>query len=141
MVDEQGAFGYQAARDGRTEDHTLTAMGARCLFVADSQLAYPGSSNARIRGALRHMAVDFGQGQDFYRSYFLASALNAGSTEEYGELLANLQNLIILERRPASENTGSWDPVGRWSNIGGRLYTTTMATLSLEEGPSHSPAL
>jgi len=134
VVDEQGLFGYQRPKDSpEGGSETLTAMGALCFFLAEEQGAEKAPSEARIKVALKSAATNPGKQQDFYRWYFVASALSAGREEGYDQLLADLQNLLIRERSRDSTQAGSWDPVGRWSSAGGRLYTTTMATLSLQE--------
>lgn len=134
VVDEQGLFGYQRPQDTPDQNETLTAMGALCFFLADSRGYQPQQANARIRTALRSAASDPGKQPDYYRWYFVASALSAGKQESFDQLLADLHKRLISERSRDTSNPGSWDPVGRWSSVGGRLYTTTMATLSLEEG-------
>jgi hypothetical protein len=136
VVDEQGLFGYQRPRDVTESNETLTAMGALCFFLAESQGREGGrkdAADARIRMALKSAAANPGKQQDYYRWYFVASALSAGKEAGYDQLLADIQNQLLQERSRDAAQTGSWDPVGRWSSVGGRLYTTTMATLSLQE--------
>ncbi|MDI6774869.1 MAG: zf-HC2 domain-containing protein [Verrucomicrobiota bacterium] len=133
VVDEQGLFGYQRPKDSpEGGSDTLTAMGALCFFLAESQGAEPGASDDRIRVALKSAASHPGKQPDFYRWYFVASALSAGKEEGYDRLLADLQSVLLRERSRDSAQAGSWDPVGRWSSAGGRLYTTAMAALSLQ---------
>lgn len=42
------------------------------------------------------------------------------------------RDLIISEQRTVGPLAGSWDPRGVWGSYGGRVYSTAVATLSLE---------
>ncbi len=134
MMDEQGYFGYQRPRDApEGGNETLTAMGALCFFLAGREGADPQGSDARLRFALRVAASNPGAQPDYYRWYFVASALSAGADRGYPELLATLHTTLLRGQNRGPTHAGSWEPVDRWSTAGGRLYTTTMATLALEE--------
>ena len=43
-----------------------------------------------------------------------------------------LRDLLIAEQRKDGVLAGSWDPKGRYGPYGGRIYSTALATLSLE---------
>lgn len=131
MVDPSGRLGYRDPKDFPEGPDTLTAMGALCLFSAASQISGIEEVEARIRKAFLG-AADESADVDFYRWFFIASALRAGGDDASGERLARLQASLVARLRRDSEHPGTWDPVGRWSTVGGRLYTTTMAALSLE---------
>jgi hypothetical protein len=42
------------------------------------------------------------------------------------------RDLIIRLQETRGPNAGSWDPKGKWAGIGGRIYSTALATLCLE---------
>lgn len=42
-----------------------------------------------------------------------------------------LRTLLIDHQRLGGDEDGSWDPVGVWARVGGRVYSTTMAVLAL----------
>ena len=48
-----------------------------------------------------------------------------------GNLEQARRHLIALQRRNGGAD-GSWDPTSRWGSRGGRVYTTALATLTLE---------
>ena len=39
---------------------------------------------------------------------------------------------LLANQRKDGAAAGSWDPVDRWATIGGRVYQTTICTLTLE---------
>ena len=39
---------------------------------------------------------------------------------------------IVDSQREDGDFSGSWDPVGAWGNVGGRVYSTALMTLCLE---------
>lgn len=43
-----------------------------------------------------------------------------------------LRDLLVSEQRTSGELAGSWDPRDLWGPYGGRIYSTAIATLSLE---------
>ena len=43
-----------------------------------------------------------------------------------------MRDLVISEQRTVGPLAGSWDPRGVWGSYGGRIYSTAIATLSLE---------
>ena len=106
-------------------------MGAYCFLTAALQLDNWQSVGEQIKAALLKASADDRQDVDFYRSYFLASALKTGSGPGQNAELASLQRSLIDLRVTSGENVGTWNPVGPWAAVGGRIYSTAMATLSL----------
>jgi hypothetical protein len=44
-----------------------------------------------------------------------------------------LRDLPLAQHRdPARDKCGSWDPVGPWGRVGGRIYSTALTAQSLE---------
>jgi len=134
MVGKNGLVGYRRPNDFPEESETLTAMAATCLLSAGSRLQGLEDTNSRVRSALKAVASNPGQATDFYHAYFLASALSAGG-EEFDPALARIQGTLVAQRVTSGANAGSWDTVDNWSSVGGRIYTTSMAALSLRAGP------
>ncbi|MBI3270458.1 MAG: hypothetical protein HYZ53_15725 [Planctomycetes bacterium] len=44
---------------------------------------------------------------------------------------ASLESLLEEHQRQGGDEEGSWDAVGVWARVGGRVYTTTMGVLAL----------
>ncbi|MBN1674995.1 MAG: hypothetical protein JXR37_28390 [Kiritimatiellae bacterium] len=53
-------------------------------------------------------------------------------SDESARLLADIQNALSERQTRAGPNAGTWEPTDPWSSAGGRIYTTAMATLSLQ---------
>ena len=52
--------------------------------------------------------------------------------EDWNRWNDQVRELLISEQRKSGPLAGSWDPDGPWGPYGGRLYSTTISTLSLE---------
>jgi hypothetical protein len=135
VVDDRGDFGYHQARDVPGASDTLTAMGAFCLFTAAREMQGLDAAGTLAGEALRRKLAARPEQVDFYRWYFTASALGCGDDPSYGTMLTELQDSVARKLARSGPDAGSWDPVGRWGSVGGRLYSTCMATLSLQQTP------
>ena len=51
---------------------------------------------------------------------------------EWQQWNVRVRDLLISEQVPEGQYAGSWEPRDPWSGYGGRIYTTAIATLSLE---------
>jgi hypothetical protein len=141
VVDGNGLFGYERAGDFPNGSDTLTAMGAFCLFGDRGALGAEPAEAVKIEQALRSVAANWNKETDFYRWFFLAHAIQASGTPELRASLARIQESLLGMRSVEGVTAGTWDPKGAWSSVGGRLYTTAMATLALEAGSSRASAL
>lgn len=122
----------QGRRPG-PHDFTVTAMGAFCLLsCASTPYAPPAPNRARITRAVIASADAARREDDLYRWLFIAAAAREGGVGELAPLVAELQNSLVLRRRDSGPLAGSWDPEGPLHAVGGRLYTTVLATLLLE---------
>lgn len=131
MVDDSGMVGYRKVRDFPSGSDSLSAMGAYCFLTASLQLDDWQPVGARIKAALLKASPSDPRSVDFYRSYFLASALRTGAVPGKNPELASLQRSLIDLRVTSGANVGTWNPEGPWAAVGGRIYSTAMATLSL----------
>ena len=43
-----------------------------------------------------------------------------------------MKNALLSTQRQGGCADGSWDPVGKWGMVGGRVYSTAINTLTLE---------
>lgn len=131
-IGENGSFGYRAAGDV-PEGGSLTAMGAYCVYSSGTPSVIDARSASRVRSALERSAANATTGHDFYQGYFIASALKSGRHGTYDRLLLHLQEALIGQRSSVGPNRGSWDPEDKWGAAGGRVYSTAMATLALQD--------
>ncbi len=69
---------------------------------------------------------------DFYRAYFLTAALQREHDSFSLQQLANIRHTLLLRQNSGGSDSGSWPADDRWGRAGGRLYSTALASLSLE---------
>ena len=68
-----------------------------------------------------------------YYWYYATLALYQHGGATWKTWNANLRDMLCEKQRRDGHANGSWDPDGRWfGKVGGRVYSTTMAILSLE---------
>ena len=132
VASDDGSFGYQARGDtpgGASQ--TLTAMGAMSfLDPAHIGLVSPERRQA-IKARMQRLAASPGADMDYYRRYFLTSALKKMDEESARRGLVALRHDLLSRQDKHGTDTGSWKPDDRWGSAGGRIYATTMASLSL----------
>jgi len=75
---------------------------------------------------------------DYYRLYLLSTGLASTPRKEAGPLLAELQARIISSQEKEGPMAGSWKRAGRFSAAGGRIYSTSLATLMLRADSSRT---
>jgi hypothetical protein len=116
-----GRFAYDRASGGPTA--TLDAMGYAILLEAslpaDDHRALARQAAQALRGA-----ASSGRAADFYRDYFIARALDAAG--DRGRADAIRQRVAALQAAD-----GAWDIADRWTPVGGELYATALALLTL----------
>lgn len=69
---------------------------------------------------------------DFYQAYFLASVLKHSSDAPSREKLAAIRETLLTTQVRDGSESGSWAPNDQWGRVGGRLYSTSLASLALE---------
>lgn len=111
---------------------TLAAMKAFCVFSLSHDSPELRSAGPAARGALLASIRPSSGEVDLYRWFFTAAAVRVGGCRELEPWLSNLQAELVRRRNRTGLLAGSWDPEGRLSTVGGRLYATIMAALVLE---------
>lgn len=120
--DDGGLAGY------RPGDNATPAMTAEALFC--KQMLGMRRENAASDEAVAYILnappklVD----QNFYYWYYGTLALYQYGGEPWAKWNERVRDLLVGEQ----EADGSWDPKGPWGPYGGRIYSTALATLSLE---------
>lgn len=151
----EGAWGYLHSPFG---DRSITAWHVEALEMAGS-LGWENVTASRDRGrtwlaahidartdhaepadspsaALIETAPEGGAVQrklDFYGAYFLTAAAYRASNAISSQQLAEVRENLVQSQVVSGETAGSWAPVDRWGRAGGRLYSTALASLSLEQ--------
>ncbi len=79
------------------------------------------------------MSVKPGTGpRNLYYWYYATVALSQLDCNEWPEWNRALQGDLLKTQGRHGPHAGSWEPNTVWGSVGGRVYTTAMATLCLE---------
>jgi hypothetical protein len=103
---------------GQTLDDEQTAAAAKKIFS---------------RGPTRD--------RNFYYWYYGSLALMQLQDDRWEKWNAQLRDSLVKRQNTRGSAAGSWDPKGKWADRGGRVYSTAMATLTLEVYYRYLPML
>jgi hypothetical protein len=67
----------------------------------------------------------------FYDAYFLIEAAADARSAALARVQESTRRALVGTQVRSGPNRGSWDPTDRWSPVGGRIYTTALAALTL----------
>ena len=69
----------------------------------------------------------------WYWYYATLSFLHLPDKQEYWQRWQpKIKEILLSHQRPSGDWTGSWDPECVWATVGGRMYSTTFAILTME---------
>ena len=113
-------------------DPPSPAMTAEALFCR--QMLGIANSTAQNRESTRYILAHPPRrtNLNLYYWYYGTLAMYQQGGQEWESWNNICRDLIISEQRRTGPATGSWDPRGEWGGYGGRVYSTAIATLSLE---------
>ncbi|QDT52468.1 hypothetical protein Pan44_04800 [Caulifigura coniformis] len=118
----------------RTTSPTTPAMTAEALYCR--QILGAGRDSAASREAVEYLLsfrnLPTRQKFDLYYWYYGTLAMFQYGGEEWQQWNVRVRELLISEQVTEGPYAGSWEPRDPWSGYGGRIYTTAIATLSLE---------
>ena len=69
---------------------------------------------------------------DEYYWFFGSHAMHQVGGESWETWSDALYDSVVPAQRGDGPMSGSWDPVGVWAHVGGRVYSTALTTLSLQ---------
>lgn len=129
-----GLFGYRrSVQVGGQETELVTpVMTAEALFC-QQMLGYQRDSETS-RESVSYILKNRPRlaELDFYYWYYGTLAMYQYGGEPWQMWNSVVRDTLIQEQRTSGNNAGSWDPNGPWGRYGGRLYSTALATLTLE---------
>jgi hypothetical protein len=109
------------------------AMTAEGMFT--QQLLGRRPEDARMRASAEHLLQflpDWQAQPNTYYWYYATLALFQHQGAAWPVWNKALTAQLLTHQRKDGAAAGSWDPVGEWANIGGRIYQTALCTLMLE---------
>ncbi|MFH1228521.1 MAG: HEAT repeat domain-containing protein [Planctomycetota bacterium] len=68
---------------------------------------------------------------EWYWYYGTMAQLALGGPD-WSEWNKQMQSLLLRHQRQGGDWDGSWDPDGPWANVGGRIYSTAFAIMTLQ---------
>lgn len=68
---------------------------------------------------------------DYFQLYSATTQLRESVDASAHDQLTAIRRRLLLKQIQQGDDSGSWSPDDRWAMIGGRLYTTAMASLAL----------
>lgn len=129
LVSTSRRSGLVSYQPGRAPTVTMTAEG---LFVRQllGQRREQAESIAAVRLVLENPPK--WQTPNTYYWYYATLAMFHHQGDDWTKWNELMQAQLIPNQRDNGALAGSWDPVGEWADIGGRVYQTALCTLTLE---------
>ncbi|MCX7703272.1 MAG: terpene cyclase/mutase family protein [Planctomycetota bacterium] len=133
MFDEKGYAGYSQRGDFPLGPETLTSMASFLISLYSDEKAdsHGCEIDSGVKQSLEQIAAREDSNINYYRWYFLIQALSTCDTQS-DKWIDSLQKELIKSQVKKGEHSGSWDPNDCWGSVGGRVYATALATLSLQ---------
>ncbi len=132
MRNAEGLYGYRRPEDYPDGPDTLTAMGLFCELACDPRAA----ERPEVRRSLQRLLQDstaVEKPASYYAAYFVARVLRRADQEGTEAMLGQMQKALLIRQIHKGAERGSWDVHDAYAGVGGRVYTTAMATLALNE--------
>ena len=131
MANDQITYFYRVPQD---RSMACTAIGILLrMFLGESPTA------PRLDDGLRLVAAHNDYGRDIYFRYYAALALfhcGGGRWEAWNQ---QCRDYLIATQATQGHEAGSWYFEDHYGKVGGRLYTTAMAAMTLEVYYRYSP--
>lgn len=131
-------MGLAAYRPRQSPSPTMTAEALACRYFLGQAVPDRTSSEA-IEYIMQQPP---GSAEiDYYLWYYATLSLYQHGGPHWEEWNRQLQRQLLGTQIDHGEHAGSWGPNGKWCGYGGRVFSTAMATLSLEVYYRYLPML
>ena len=87
--------------------------------------------NSHAKDLPHHGALSPGKDLDFFSLYVATTRLRESGDDRAHEQLTSIKQNLLEKQVQDGVDSGSWSPDDRWASVGGRLYSTAMASLAL----------
>jgi len=112
---------------------SMTAAGLLCRMYLD------WNDNGGLRAGVRLLDEHGPEPEGMYYNYYATQVMHHWGGPEWDRWNNVMREHLIRTQIRDGHATGSWDVADRHGNIGGRLYMTTLALLTLEVYYRHLP--
>lgn len=129
-----GLFGYRRTGTGSTKrfEQPTPTMTAEALFCRQMLGSKPDSPATREAIGLLVRNPPGLSRTNYYYWYYGSLAMCLSGDDAWSRWNQVLRDTLIETQVAAAPFAGSWDPNGPWGRYGGRLYSTALATLTLQ---------
>ena len=114
----------------RAEPMTAAGLFCHAIFGTDPKTEIIPRHIYRIKKAPPLWTRD-GLSCDMYYWYFATNALHQFGGDAWKKWWGQWGKIALKSQRKKSDAKGSWDPIGPWGFVGGRVYSTAIMTLTL----------
>lgn len=125
---------------GRRHDEVMTAQGAFSRLLLLKEEFSDGQRNEVIDKIMSNLPERRGR-QDFYYLYCGALMMIQFQCENWEKWNKTVRELLIDLQHTGGDYDGAWECDTRWGNRGGVIYTTALATSTLEVYYRYLPML
>ena len=129
-----GLFGYRknVLTAGVSSEEVTPTMTAEALFC-QQMLGYPRDS-ASNRESITYLMKNTPRLSEvnYYYWYYGTLAMYQHGGRPWQDWNAVVRDTLISQQVTNGPMAGSWEPNDQWGRYGGRLYSTALATLTLE---------
>ncbi|QGJ70047.1 Squalene--hopene cyclase [Planctomycetales bacterium 10988] len=135
QTDQIGSrYGYQPNMGPR---QSMTAEAILCRQYTGWKREEPGMEKAVEWLLSAHPPQP--REPNMYYWYYATQAMHHFGGTPWEQWNSRMREMLVASQVPNGENEGSWNPVGGHSNVGGRVYMTSLAILTLEVYYRHLP--
>jgi hypothetical protein len=124
---DPGLYAYQPRR---APTPAMTAEGLFIQLIVGRQPDEPHIQRS-VAYILDHLP-DWDDAPNTYYWYYATLALFHHQGDPWHRWNAEVSEQLLLHQRKQGRPAGSWDPHGKWAQVGGRVYQTALCTLTLE---------
>ncbi|SFJ07183.1 prenyltransferase/squalene oxidase repeat-containing protein [Planctomicrobium piriforme] len=121
-----GLAGYRPREAASASASAESLYCRQMLGMADEAAANDESVKVILANLPRRTTLNY------YYWYYGTLALYQHGGAEWEQWNTAVRNMLVAEQRRSGPLSGSWDPHDVWGGYGGRMYSTAIATLSLE---------
>jgi hypothetical protein len=135
QMNEGAAYRYQIRRPQNTPATTAIGLLSRMYFgwKKDNPALQAGIEQLSKRGPSTRGEIDM------YYNYYATQVIRHWEGEEWERWNKEMRDFLIETQAKKGAETGSWHFDEHHANYGGRLYTTSLATMTLEVYYRHLP--
>ncbi len=113
---------------------SMTAAGLLCRMYLDWN-----DTNVGLRAGVHFLDEQGPDPYDMYYNYYATQVLHHWGGDEWDRWNGVMREHLIKTQITGGHAMGSWDVADRHGNMGGRLYMTSLALLTLEVYYRHLP--